>query len=530
MTSKCILFFSGDQLDAYEWMKGRVAASHRFHLEEDGLAAFGHFLATVPHTPLKLLIDVVEEEFHNEIIPKVYGPDRNALIRRRLDRLFHDTPYRMGLIQDQAKVRGQHKLNLLCAGLSESHTLAPWMNVIQQAAAPLAGIYSIALLTTHLLKKLSTKHGPLLVVSQQRSSGLRQSFFENGHLRMSRLTPMRNLLHEAIPAVVVDEIGKTQRFLSDSHLIEREMPLPVYLLSQGPILDRLQQYCRDREQHHYRIMDIADLASSLRFQGDFTSTHAELLFIHIAGRHPLRNHYAPQHERRIFHLQATQSLLRAAALPVAAISLVVAGMNGLEGLVYQNKRGTLIHEAQLYEQLQQETVVDLPPLPSDAISIKAAVDAAGLLLVRRDEPTELITLISHALTDYPDLQVDSVHWLAGSELTLQVQDLATSYTGETTETPPSQETLRERFHIAVIRGHIASFDGNYSAAIQKVEAFIQHLRSQTNIFSIQTLSLPLNTDSHTALSGETLLTTAATERPPAVFTVRVVLRKQYDET
>ena len=87
------LFISAHKAAVYHWDKGSISSSYLFDTNEEGRDHFERYLKQTPRTPFYILIDVFEEEYRRETIPHVFGPDRQALIGRKTDRLFRDTPW-----------------------------------------------------------------------------------------------------------------------------------------------------------------------------------------------------------------------------------------------------------------------------------------------------------------------------------------------------------------------------------------------------------------------------------------------------
>ena len=77
----------------YHWYNGRIASSYLFDINDEGREYFERYLRQTPNSPIYIMVDVFEEEYRRETIPHVFGPDRQALLSRKQDRLFRDTPY-----------------------------------------------------------------------------------------------------------------------------------------------------------------------------------------------------------------------------------------------------------------------------------------------------------------------------------------------------------------------------------------------------------------------------------------------------
>ena len=74
------------------WMHGEhgLIETTVFADDDAGLRQFDAYLADVPQTPSAMLIDVIEEEFSLDSIPKLGWRDRRALLQRRCQQKQHD--------------------------------------------------------------------------------------------------------------------------------------------------------------------------------------------------------------------------------------------------------------------------------------------------------------------------------------------------------------------------------------------------------------------------------------------------------
>ena len=89
---KRIFFVSSGRLQVFHY-HGRLREPIEFIADAEGLNAFGAYLEQPWKDPVYVLVDFVEEEFREEEVPHVIGPDRQALLRTKLSRLFRDPPY-----------------------------------------------------------------------------------------------------------------------------------------------------------------------------------------------------------------------------------------------------------------------------------------------------------------------------------------------------------------------------------------------------------------------------------------------------
>ena len=206
--------------------------AYEFAAGDSGWAAFANYLEGAPPTPLYVLVDVVEEEYRQDTIPHVRGKDRASVLTRKYARLFRGTPYCLAL--DQGREReGRRDDRVLLTALTKPDTLTPWITELVNHRVPLAGIYSLPVLSHGLLKQVRATASNVLFISVQQASGLRQTFYRDGQLKISRLAQMPRLGSVPYATYVLAELAKLRRYLNSLALVSRESPLAIYILSHG---------------------------------------------------------------------------------------------------------------------------------------------------------------------------------------------------------------------------------------------------------------------------------------------------------
>ena len=195
---------------AYHWSGGELLEPLWFGADEDGLTEFALYLTHAPHDPVYLLVDVVEEEFREESIPHVMGNDRRSLIRTRLNRLFRDPTYSYAVVQGR-DTDGRRDDQVLFTALIRPDLLSPWIGQIAKHKIPLAGIYSLPIVSEALIKRMPVESDHALLVTLQSTGGLRQTFFNKGRVKLSRLAIMPPGETPGHASYVLGEIEKIRR-------------------------------------------------------------------------------------------------------------------------------------------------------------------------------------------------------------------------------------------------------------------------------------------------------------------------------
>ena len=246
---KQLFYLTNQQLTAFAWQGGALVRGPGFGNDEAGRTEFGAYLAQAPSVPSYLLVDVVEEDFQRDTAPHVTGRARVALLDRKLAQLYRETPFRHASLQGRDK-EGRKDDRYLLNALTNAELPKSWLAVMQRHAVPLAGMYSLSLLSQVMCDKLKLGSGPVLLVSHQ-SSGLRQSFFDAGLLRFSRLTPLFDHAPARLAEAFRIETAKTRQFMASTRLLARGAKVTVVALASAENLQALQPDMVDSAEVRY---------------------------------------------------------------------------------------------------------------------------------------------------------------------------------------------------------------------------------------------------------------------------------------
>ncbi|PHV05517.1 hypothetical protein CSQ96_20380 [Janthinobacterium sp. BJB412] len=404
MFRKQLYYLGSEQLCAYQWRAGRLSAPASFAPDRAGLDAFMDYVEAQGDAPVYLLADLIEEDFQRQLLPHVRGGAGRRLRARRLLQQYRDTPYRHLGVQGREPAGRRDDIVLLCA-LTNPAVLQPWIAALEQLKAPLAGLYSATLLSAALLPKLALDEEHLLLVSRQ-SAGLRQSYFQRGQLKFSRLTPAQERDGAAVDLAA--ETGKTQQFLTSVRLLGRGEMLHTVVLAPAPQIAALEALCRDGAETSYRFVALAEAAARLGLAE--TPALADPLLLHLLAAARPAGHYALGEARRYFQLRRARRALFGAAAAVCAGALLWSGAN-LWNYVDDSGAGErLAREAGQFERRYQGIMSDLPPSVAKTANMKAAVTIERLLAEQAPAPQAMMALLAAALDKVPQVGLLQLDW------------------------------------------------------------------------------------------------------------------------
>ena len=516
-------YLSGSRLTVYQWRRGTLTDALLFQRSDEGLADFSTYLDDQGNVPSYMLLDLVEEEYRRDAIPHVFGGDRRTVIKYRVERAFRETPYWHGHIQGR-EPEGRRDDRLLISAVTNPGLVKPWVERIQEHKVPLAGIYSLPLVSAAVLPVMEATRGEVLLVSLQSTGNLRQSFFVDRDLKLSRLAHMPLLAPEGVVETTLDEVEKLRRYLNSLRLLRRDAALQVYVLAHGPVMEELRRQAASSPTTAYHLGDLADLADRIGMSPAFVTPYADAVFAHLLLSAPPANHYALPAETRYHTLYRARNALRAGSVALLVGGLVGGGFGVTEGLVLERRALAAGQQADYYRVRYEEARGGLPPSPVEAADLKAAVETAGALDRVRALPLPLLSALSQSLDANPDLQVENLEWRVDPS----PEAAMGSGTGGRASPPPGRGgaagvgPTEGLYHLVLVNGRVTVPEGDFRRALETVRAFAESLRTQPGVRDVKILTQPLNVSSTESLRGDLQSRQGSGKQD---FSVRVVFRK-----
>ncbi len=215
MTKICQLYLEAEQMSAWQRTKGQLHQIACFADTPAGQDSFSAFLATHRNTRFSLLVNLPDEHFITESLPRLPANERRQLLEIKLSRHFPDTPWHCANISP----RRQHgETNLLLMALVKTPTLTQWTEKLKAANSLLSSVHSLPQLLPKLLKKYAPDNPSLLALSLH-DDAARFTLLSNGRLHTSRLIPLTD------SGTLADEYRRFFDYLARQCKIEIDIPL-----------------------------------------------------------------------------------------------------------------------------------------------------------------------------------------------------------------------------------------------------------------------------------------------------------------
>lgn len=413
MPHKRILYLTSRQITAYSWKKGELRRENIFSFNDEGVATFSKYVAGADKSLYYLLADFVEEDFSQENIPHLRGKDRRAVLARKLALRYRDTTLAIPLSLGFEVHGGRREERILYTSFTNTQQLQPWLAALRSHEARVAGVFSVALVSAQVGKRIGFKGPRYLMVSLQ-PAGLRQTYIENGRVRFSRLGRVDFSNPRSIAESCAAESGRIQQYLVNTRILPREAPaLDVLVLAPGKYKALYDAACKETSQLHFHVRDLDQVGRDAGLIAAPEETLAEGLFLHMLAKFRAGEQFADDGLRRFYHLWRARVGMVAAGAALFAFCLGYSGvkLNDIYQIDQQVEidRQQQARASQEYARLQ----TGFPKTPTSSENLKVIVRNYQTLLRQNALPSGMLVEISQALAELPQIELEKIDWDAG---------------------------------------------------------------------------------------------------------------------
>jgi hypothetical protein len=501
---KRVLYFTGYRMVAQVWFGNKLESDVYFEPDEQGLDLFSAYLKSFWNEPVRLLVDLIEEEFRLIKIPFLRGSDRQSIIARNYIKYFRHSKYRFAISQSVEKnIRKEEKLLLI--GLTNENLLEPWLKIIDETRTPLSGIISLPLLSEDYTQSLKSSSKAIILVSQQVPSNLRQSVFVDGHLILSRLVPITSFYQSEYAKDVVQDIESTQRYLISQRIVERSELIQVHILTNKRHLDELTIRCAETKAFDFKILEIDQVLKNHQIQAPEEQDFSSALFCNLAIKKTVLNHYAQPKEKKYYRHHLASLTLKLCSIALLAVSFGLAMSSGIKGWLYQS---TAIDTA-LIEQKYKAKYKQLNENPIDSSlstnSMQHIVQTVGEIQKKYlNDPEKMLTLVSQDISIFSDLRVKKIDWFVSNYA--DTKEASAVIWGEKTQPVKAENSkiphISGLFEITVVEAEFLNFDGNYRYALSAVDDLEKTMSQSGKYAYVEILKRPLDIEPENSLAGD----------------------------
>ncbi len=409
-----ILYLTNENLVSLVARGGRIAGRKVFPVSGAGQEEFERFLKELGPVPAHVVTDLVEEDFRVDTIPHLGTSDREALVGRRLNQLFRNTPYRHAIVQGR-ETEGRRDDRVVYTAITNGEVLRPWVEVLERLETPVEGIHSAAVFSGRLLAELNLEFSHTLLVTFTPGDALRQTYFRNKEIKFSRLTPVALEEGETLGTMVSGEIGRTWQYLDSLRNFGSEDRLEVCVLIHPKDRPVVEPELRDYDRIQHRLLDIEQVAAKLGLKPPPLSSSAEEVLAHLLLGKGTENHYAPPELRRFAVLRSARIGVLAAAGVILASGMAYAGWNLSFALQGREKDFHTVRQIQAAQRELDEIARSMPAQGIGGQTMRDAVAFYSGSLKEYPTVAAMLVPVSVVLGRYPSIRLTQVAWQAADD-------------------------------------------------------------------------------------------------------------------
>ena len=535
-----VLYFSGYRLSAYHWKGKKLVGQFSFDPGLGGHEKFDEYLKKTNDIPTRFLLDIIEEDFKQDSIPRIRGKGRADLIQRIEARLFRGAEYAAVISQGKDPEHKRKEL-VLFSSLMNPEIIKPWLDKLEEWKVPLAGIWSVPMMANAILPylKINTKHA--LLISQQVPSSLRQSFYEEGRLVFSRQSKIKFDLREVKDAVsytvlLANEIEHTEHYLLNHRLVGFNEQISVCCLVRDEFKDEVNDYLESTAVLDYKIFSLKDIEGKFDYK-EGHSDFGDILFSRVCHKLPAQNdQYSKPKERRYYDEFIFKKFLYNSSVASVFIAILMTMSMVFDGVAFETEAEEVQAIVHRVDTAYQKEFADNDKILSRAVKIKSAVKLAEAIEKEaKVEPKtfyfELSKIISK--TKYSGMFIDTIEWKKESESEaknfegrIQPEGYDPYMDVDLNQNNMGSE-IQEKVHLAIIKGRVPLGARSYRATIKIINEFILELEKHPQIVSVDVVELPIDlrpTSKYSDYSGVSGKVNATEKVTDGFFSVRVVMQ------
>lgn len=505
---KRIFYFSGHRLTVFHWSRKKLNGACSFESNEAGFNKFRQYLESSEKISSCMLLDVIEEDFRKDVIPHVYGKDRQAVISRLIDRHYRSSrQYTYSEIQGREK-SGRKDDEVLLAAITNPELVRSWIRIIEEYDVPLSGILSLPLISKCLLPVVGAKKGYVLLVSQQVNSNLRQTFFRDGKMVSSRQSVINqdaenisNIGKHARP-----EIERTLTFIRNQYQLEDDDVINIHILGSDAQIESLEKELVSDLSNKYHIHRIKEINHKLGLK-DLPDRFSDGLFAWLAlNKYAMASHYGRKAEFVRFYYSLASRALYAASVAVIIVSLLMIESNISDGISLKQSTTLLKDQTNEFRRVYKEKYQAYEELFSNAKLMNMAVGMVEQIEENSHvTPLDFMLVLSKLIsnTQIGRIYIDKIEWT-----TMQMDDAKSKKRHKAADPeikfrPTDVTSSNEVQHVAVVTGRIPVTHNNYRDSVNRINNIITTLNSSDRVAAVSAINLPVEVRPEKKFASET---------------------------
>ncbi len=497
MAIRRFFYVTQDSLAIWKASRSRLREEVRFQSGDEGFRLFSAYLESASQELSTMVVDVIEEEFVVDSIPKLSSGDRKGLIERRLSKRFPRTPYRLGIYQGRTAGE-KESINVLYSAITNHELVDPWLEIVTRHKTPLAGVCSVPLLGIELLREFRRPAENALFVTQHQGGRLRQVFAKAGHPISARLSRVESVKSDEFGESLVSEIMQSRKYLERSRHLSQSDSLDVYLIADQRSAERAFSGENTRIEFRAHIIDPKKAAARFGLAENIPPENMEILYLARCIRKAPKHSYKLRGRTDYSLLLKLRNSTIGVAVAGAVTCSIASGVLFAGALTYRDSSQTIESQMVLMEETYRREHDELEPIRADSHEMKLAVDTGDFIL-RNSLPVEwVMQQIGNVMDDHLDMHIGQLSWKIESN-TREKAPNSRRRPGEKSAPVPIPEISSVN---ATLSGEIRPYDGNLRHAFAKIDELARSLEQKTDFESVAVTEYPIDARPGASVSGE----------------------------
>ncbi|HZZ94643.1 MAG TPA: hypothetical protein VFE23_18915 [Usitatibacter sp.] len=527
------LYLTNTRVVSLETSRAQIVARREFAVSVAGAAEFERYVGHMEPKPVHILTDIAEEDIRLDSIPHVGSRDRGAILARKLAQIFRNTQYRYAQVQGR-ETDGRRDDRVMYTAITNPEVLRPWLEVLERLRVPVAGIHSVAVFSRVLLEELDLAFPHALLVTLSPGGFMRQSYFRDGELRFSRLTPIDLGEGQTLGTMIAEETTRTWQYLDSLRHFGPEDRLEVCVLLHPNDRLGVQTALRDFAQIQYRILDIESVAAKLGLRQAPLGSTAEEILVHLYLIRRAPNHFASDEQRRHDTVRRARIAINRAAAAAIALGVAWCAWNVGRVLVSGEADQRLTQQLTGLNREYDEITRSMPSFGVAGATMREAVRFYDGSIRRFPTVNGFAVPLSQVLARHPEVQLTQFAWMASddpkampplrrmaSPVVPPVQAVtrdADAIAAQAAAVPANAPFSSGRYEVAMIEGTVHVANNDFRGALEDVQRLATELAQGDGNTSAEVVESPLDVRPTLELRGR------HAQKEPASMDPHFVLR------
>jgi hypothetical protein len=384
-------------------------------------------------------------------------------------------------------------------------------------------VWTLPLVSKKLLPIIGAKKGPVLLVSQQVNSNLRQTFFRDGKILSSRQSVINQ------DAVDISKIGdfarpeveRTIEFLRNQRMVEADEAIQIHIIGSGEQLESLEESFESTSLNQIRIHRVAELHEKIGIN-DLNEKYSDGLFAWLCmSQWEPKGHYGEIAQYDQHYYKLASGALYALSIVIVLVALLTTESNISSAVEYGRSVELLRTQAKEYKKVYKKKFEEFEPVFTHARAMNAAVDLADKIYRNsRVSPLDFMIELSNILNkpEFNKIQVKKIEW--------KTEQVSESRGKEIVNAKNPDLTLDDRIrHAGILKGRIDVPDNNYRGSVDRVNAIIGALLKHDRIIEVEAIDMPVEVRSEKMFTDESGVDAKTVKQEQTgLFSLRIIMK------